>query len=335
MDDKSATGLWIPDEVLKLPISIPQKFLLAEIIILSQNGKGCFASNQYLADFMGLGVNSVQKHIAALKSAGYITVLHGTQRYIVADESFSRGVKNYMGGVKNYTPGCKNLHGGDVKNYMGGCKNLHEGVENFTPIEYRENIDQSIGENIARTSSSDDGGGEGVQPTEPVISKMNSDKPAEGDDASVILGEPEDNGCIDANGAREDAVRYAQVRWQSIQGTDINSYQAEFLAGFILKFGKEWFEKAVGEVMLRGNAVKGNKFSYLRKVMERWEESGLEKPWEKPRRADKAKADDAGSGISDAGFGIGYPHYAPPGSKMDTVRQAMEILDMMGGEKSG
>ena len=70
-------GLWIPREIWLLPMGIVQKNLLAELIALSKNKNGCYASNQYLAEFMQLGVDSIKKYIKNLKDAGYIDVQGG------------------------------------------------------------------------------------------------------------------------------------------------------------------------------------------------------------------------------------------------------------------
>lgn len=93
-ENGSFQGLWIPREILLLPISITQKVLLAEFLALNQSD-GCFASNQYLADFMQLSVDSIKKHLRRLKAAGYIDIQGGNySRYIVLNKAIINGGKN-------------------------------------------------------------------------------------------------------------------------------------------------------------------------------------------------------------------------------------------------
>ena len=94
-------GLWIPREILLLPISITQKVLLAEFLALNKSN-GCFASNQYLADFMQLSVDSIKKHLRRLKVAGYIDIQGGNySRYIVLNKAIINGGKNSPNMVEN------------------------------------------------------------------------------------------------------------------------------------------------------------------------------------------------------------------------------------------
>ena len=73
-ENGSFQGLWIPREILLLPISIMQKVLLAEIMALSQRKGVCFASNKYLADFIHTSPDTVKRCLAGLKEAGYISI---------------------------------------------------------------------------------------------------------------------------------------------------------------------------------------------------------------------------------------------------------------------
>ena len=68
-------GIWIPKEVwLNKDLSANEKILLAEIDSLGGLSDGCFASNQYLAEFFGLSKDRISKLISGLKNKGYITV---------------------------------------------------------------------------------------------------------------------------------------------------------------------------------------------------------------------------------------------------------------------
>ena len=68
-------GIWIPKEIwLNKDLSTNEKVLLADIASLGGMSNGCFATNQYLADFFGLSKDRISKLISSLKNKGYITV---------------------------------------------------------------------------------------------------------------------------------------------------------------------------------------------------------------------------------------------------------------------
>ena len=68
-------GIWIPKEIwLNKDLSTNEKILLAEIESLGGLHDGCFASNQYFADFLDLSKDRTSKLISGLKNKGYITV---------------------------------------------------------------------------------------------------------------------------------------------------------------------------------------------------------------------------------------------------------------------
>ncbi|WP_405750250.1 helix-turn-helix domain-containing protein, partial [Anaerovibrio slackiae] len=208
-------GLWIPREIWLLPMGIVQKTLLAELIALSKNKNGCYASNQYLAEFMQLGVDSIKKYIKNLKDTGYIDVQGGNySRCITINWQRINGGKSSPmcseHGGKNYTMleqdgGKFSPDGGKSSPDRG--KNYPMMVENFPPREYIENIKENIGDNIARSSCCNS----------PPVSqnvKQNNGEQLDGS-VSSILGEPEDIREPKSEvpeEAREKALRYAQVR---------------------------------------------------------------------------------------------------------------------------
>ena len=72
--DRGFKGIWIPKEIwLSKELTIQEKVMLAEIDSLD-NGEGCFATNEYFADFMGLSKDRARKIISSLKDKGYIDV---------------------------------------------------------------------------------------------------------------------------------------------------------------------------------------------------------------------------------------------------------------------
>lgn len=359
-------GLWIPREIWLLPMGIVQKNLLAELIALSKNKNGCYASNQYLAEFMQLGVDSIKKYIKNLKDTGYIDVQGGNYSRCItinwqringgksspmcsehggksSPMSEQDGGKNYTirtkdggksspNGGKNYTMleqdgGKFSPDGG--KNSPDRGKNYPMMVENFPPREYIENIKENIGDNIARSSCCN-------SPPVSQNAKQNNGEQLDGN-VSSILGEPEDIREPKSEvpeEAREGALRYAQVRWQSIQGLDITTFQAQFVADYMLRFGKKWIDKAFDELLLRGDEIKGNKFSYFRRMLERWEESGSDEPWKRKQTVGYQQGARPHQGLkndTDGGFD-GILGSAPGSSKMDICRRAYEMAGMMGGD---
>lgn len=77
------TGIWIPVWIERLRLSHSQTKLLAEIVSLHEKG-GCFASNQYFAEVIGLKSDTVSRLIAELKKKGIIkqTGFDGRRRFL-------------------------------------------------------------------------------------------------------------------------------------------------------------------------------------------------------------------------------------------------------------
>ena len=68
-------GIWIPKEIwLSKDLSSNEKILLAEIESLGGSSDGCFASNQYFAEFFDLSKDRISRLVSGLKNKGYITV---------------------------------------------------------------------------------------------------------------------------------------------------------------------------------------------------------------------------------------------------------------------
>lgn len=73
-EQKQMDGLWIPLEILNDEnLSLQEKFVLAMIKALDK-GQGCFASNKYLAKFVGVSADRISKLITNLHKNKYITV---------------------------------------------------------------------------------------------------------------------------------------------------------------------------------------------------------------------------------------------------------------------
>ena len=105
--------MWIPPEIWSLKdLSLTERVLLAEIASL-ERGKGCFASNRYFADLLGLSPDSVKKYLRRLSQAELVEItLKANERKITI-----RGGKNFPGGVKNFPEGVEDLPSKGVKNF--------------------------------------------------------------------------------------------------------------------------------------------------------------------------------------------------------------------------
>ena len=66
-------GIWIPKELWILKdLSLLEKVMLIEIDSLD-NENGCYASNDYFADFFGLSKGRISKVINSLVKRGFVT----------------------------------------------------------------------------------------------------------------------------------------------------------------------------------------------------------------------------------------------------------------------
>lgn len=66
-------GVWIPREIwLDTNLSLQERCLYAEITSLSGLERGCVASNQYFAEFLGLSKERARKVVGALAKKGYV-----------------------------------------------------------------------------------------------------------------------------------------------------------------------------------------------------------------------------------------------------------------------
>lgn len=72
--NRAFKGVWISKEIwLAKDLGWSEKLLLVEIDSLDGE-QGCFASNEYLANFFGLSKDRISKMVSALKKKGYINV---------------------------------------------------------------------------------------------------------------------------------------------------------------------------------------------------------------------------------------------------------------------
>lgn len=85
MSERDFKGVWIPKEIwLDKRLKALDKIIFAEVDSLDNDGNGCFASNEYLAEFCGCNKTHVSKVIAKLIELGYIELKNfdGRQRIL-------------------------------------------------------------------------------------------------------------------------------------------------------------------------------------------------------------------------------------------------------------
>ena len=130
-------GIWIPKEIwLSKDLSTNEKILLAEIDSLGGSSDGCFASNQYFADFFDLSKDRISRLVSGLKNKGYITVeliyKEGTcevdKRIIKLNpySYFYQGVQNYQGGIGENTKDITNNYNINNNNKTSKKKSTKE-----------------------------------------------------------------------------------------------------------------------------------------------------------------------------------------------------------------
>src|SRR5215510_4248838 len=90
--ERDFKGVWIPKEIwLSKELSLMEKVLFVEIHSLD-NERGCFASNNYFAEFFGLHPRRIAAHVSSLKTKGFIavTITNHNQRAIRVVGKFAR-----------------------------------------------------------------------------------------------------------------------------------------------------------------------------------------------------------------------------------------------------
>ena len=116
-------GVWIPKSIyLDERLSWTEKILLVEIDSLDQS-KGCFASNSYLANFLGVSEWTVSNSISKLKELGYVKtqMLEGRKRII---KSLVKNTRQGLGKPKDSI--VKNPKHSNTVNNTNSNKNIEQ-----------------------------------------------------------------------------------------------------------------------------------------------------------------------------------------------------------------
>lgn len=82
--ERDFKGVWIPKEIYLAPdLSALEKILLAEIDSLD-HGDGSYASNEYYATFLGVGIKYIEKMLTQLRKKSYVIdrKFDGRKRFI-------------------------------------------------------------------------------------------------------------------------------------------------------------------------------------------------------------------------------------------------------------
>ena len=100
-------GIWIPKEIwLDKRLNTIDKVILLEIDSLDAGEDGCYASNQYLAEFCQCTATTVSTSISKLIKLGYVEVIKfdGRKRYLKSrvTKIVSQPLKNLKADFKNF-----------------------------------------------------------------------------------------------------------------------------------------------------------------------------------------------------------------------------------------
>ena len=133
MVNRSFRGVWIPREIwLNKDLSITEKCFLAEIDSLGGSEEGCFASNQYFAEFFNLSKERARKIIGELNKKGYLEI---TLTYKEDSKEVDQRIIKLIG-YGHKQPYGQNQPGGTVKNdhYITKSDNI---IKKEKPIRHK------------------------------------------------------------------------------------------------------------------------------------------------------------------------------------------------------
>lgn len=144
-------GIWIPKEIwLSRDLTLQEKVFLAEIDSLDNND-GCFASNQYFAEFFQLSKNRCSEIIKSLEEKSFITVdyIRGEggknieKRVLRVVDKSNRGIRKIDRGIRKIEEG-----------YSGKCEENNTTINN-TNNNTKEYTKKTVKENRSLSSTSE------------------------------------------------------------------------------------------------------------------------------------------------------------------------------------
>ena len=133
MVNRSFRGVWIPRDIwLNKDLSITEKCFLAEIDSLGGSEEGCFASNQYFAEFFNLSKERARKIIGELNKKGYLEI---TLTYKEASKEVDQRIIKLIG-YGHKQPYGQNQPGGTVENdhYITKSDNI---IKKEKPVRHK------------------------------------------------------------------------------------------------------------------------------------------------------------------------------------------------------
>ena len=100
MANRNFLGVWLPREIyLNKELSWTEKILYVEIQSLD-NENGCFASNEYFADFLGVSTTTISISISKLKKLNYVECVSFDGRKRVLKSAFKKIEKQVLRKLK-------------------------------------------------------------------------------------------------------------------------------------------------------------------------------------------------------------------------------------------
>lgn len=146
-EPKEGFGLWIPGAVLsRLDISIEEKCLYGLVEVLD-GGKGCWASNAWLASRLGVSERAIQRYLSRLEEVGLVIKIvdeaSGNQRRVQTVGSYAVSTPSRQS-VVPLTPSCRDPHAN--LSSKSRKENKEEIDTNPLPLPHGENFKRSWGE---------------------------------------------------------------------------------------------------------------------------------------------------------------------------------------------
>lgn len=123
--EREFKGIWIPKEIwLDDRLNALDKIILMEINSLDGQD-GCFASNQYLAEFCQCSENKISNSIALLIKLGYLEVIKfdGRTRFLR-----SRLIKNKRQTPKNWEADSQKIGDNNINNNIDNKNNIDKSI---------------------------------------------------------------------------------------------------------------------------------------------------------------------------------------------------------------
>ena len=128
-------GVWIPKEVwLDSRLNALEKVILVEIDSLDNEEVGCYASNQYLADFCQCSGSKVSNAVSKLIKIGYIYLKNFDGRQRILKSRLANSVRQTL---KNCKADCEILKDNNINNNKINNNKVSK-VRAFTPPTFEQ-----------------------------------------------------------------------------------------------------------------------------------------------------------------------------------------------------